>query len=147
LPHAHVCAVDINPYAAHLTASTFHHNEFSKRTSVIVGDLTTMFRKKGFFDVVLFNPPYVPTEESELGSTDIEASYAGGLDGRVVTDRFLTLVGNVMVVGGMLYLLLIRENKVPEVVQWLQTHLGDTTIVAEKKRGGEHQFIVRCCKR
>ncbi len=43
-------------------------------------------------DLLVFNPPYVPSEQEELGRADIAAAWAGGLNGRVVIDRFLSLV-------------------------------------------------------
>ena len=65
-------------------------------------------------DILLFNPPYVPTPPDEgkisltysrsiayeinslfltaVGGCGISASWAGGLDGRVVIDRFLPLL-------------------------------------------------------
>ena len=43
-------------------------------------------------DILLFNPPYVPTESDEVCGTGIEASWAGGVDGREVIDRFIPLL-------------------------------------------------------
>lgn len=44
-------------------------------------------------DIILFNPPYVPTDHGESfhaqGSAGIAGSWAGGLDGMEVTNRFL----------------------------------------------------------
>jgi release factor glutamine methyltransferase len=40
-------------------------------------------------DILLFNPPYVPSDEDELGSISIEAAWAGGANGRVIIDRLI----------------------------------------------------------
>lgn len=43
-------------------------------------------------DVILFNPPYVPTPDEEISGCGIEASWAGGTDGRVIIDRSLPVI-------------------------------------------------------
>lgn len=42
--------------------------------------------------VQLFNPPYVPTDDSEITKGGIAAAWAGGTNGRVVIDRLLSQV-------------------------------------------------------
>jgi release factor glutamine methyltransferase len=53
-------------------------------------------RLKHSVDILLFNPPYVPTviaeAENAQGTADIEGSWAGGIDGMHVTDIFLQTV-------------------------------------------------------
>ena len=67
-------------------------------------------------DVLLFNPPYVPTPPEEVGGTSIEASWAGGLDGREVIDRFLPILPQLLKkVTGVCYLVLVEENKPGEI--------------------------------
>jgi len=56
---------------------------------MVDGLISTIHKK---VDVLIFNPPYVPTPDEELGTTDIVASWAGGSDGRVIIDRFIPLV-------------------------------------------------------
>lgn len=93
----------------------------------------------GKVDVLLFNPPYVvtPSEEvvqccsaddlefrdvnhhcysafcsllHQVGSTGIEAAWAGGRRGREVTDRFLPTVSQLLSSKGLFYLVTIAEN-------------------------------------
>lgn len=69
-------------------------------------------RLKGKIDVILLNPPYVPTEEEEFvmaqKKQDIECSWAGGLLGMQVTNAFLQVVA----VSGLRYICLVRSSSV-----------------------------------
>jgi release factor glutamine methyltransferase len=53
-------------------------------------------RLKGSVDVIIFNPPYVPTLRDEVreaqDTRDIQGSWAGGSDGMNITDQFLDVV-------------------------------------------------------
>src|SRR6266436_4780453 len=53
-------------------------------------------RLKHSVDILLFNPPYVPTviaeAEDAQGAADIEGAWAGGVDGMQITDVFLQAV-------------------------------------------------------
>ncbi len=49
-------------------------------------------RLSGKVDILFFNPPYVVTSTDECAhARGLEASWAGGVDGREVIDRFLRL--------------------------------------------------------
>lgn len=54
-------------------------------------------RTKGQVDVLVFNPPYVPTLEYEASvaqdGRDIAGAWAGGMDGMAITDQLLKNVG------------------------------------------------------
>ena len=88
IQHAFCLAIDINDLAAESTYLTAQHNNIPV-FDVIQDDLFRAFRWREAIDVLLFNPPYVPTESSEVGSHGIEAAWAGGIDGREVIDRVL----------------------------------------------------------
>lgn len=47
----------------------------------------------------------------QIGSRGIEASWAGGEDGREVIDRFLPTVEMLLSLDGAFYLVIIKENK------------------------------------
>ena len=91
-------------------------------------DLVTAIRRHSV-DVLLFNPPYVPTEslpdhtatkhrdrfdeESHL----LALSYAGGLDGMEVTERLLSQLPDALSWRGVAYVLFCARNKPQEALE------------------------------
>ncbi|KAI0562698.1 methyltransferase [Gracilaria domingensis] len=103
------------------------------------------------FDVIVFNPPYVPTDDDELQRAltkhDISASWAGGKDGREVIDRFLKSLNLFLSETGVAYLLLLEANKIVEVMQMAEG-LGLSVYQLMKRRAGiETLYILRIKKR
>ncbi|XP_064597642.1 methyltransferase N6AMT1-like isoform X2 [Liolophura sinensis] len=101
---------DINPQAAKVSHQTAQRNGVSLEP--VITDLVSALspRLHGCVDVMIFNPPYVVTPSEEVGGTGIEASWAGGIKGREVTDRLLPDVNKLLSPGGAFYLLIIKEN-------------------------------------
>ncbi|KAK3088730.1 hypothetical protein FSP39_023073 [Pinctada imbricata] len=102
---------DINPHAVCLAKKTAQQNGIV--LEAVQTDLMQCFeaRLAGEIDVLLFNPPYVVTPSEEVGGNGIEASWAGGLHGREVIDRFLPIVPKFLSKSGVLYLVVVKENK------------------------------------
>ncbi|KAG1105711.1 hypothetical protein G6F42_016929 [Rhizopus arrhizus] len=126
---------DINEFACETTRQTGLHNGITQiepiRTSLVNG---IMPRLKNRIDILCFNPPYVVTTHEEVGSLGIEASWAGGIDGRE----------DILSPAGIFYLLLINENKPDQVVQLMKESYGmNAKIVMERRAGREKQFIVK----
>lgn len=68
-------------------------------------------RLAGAVDILLFNPPYVPTPDDEIALGDsLAAAWAGGWKGRRVVDRFLPLVPTLLSPSGQFFLIAVREN-------------------------------------
>jgi methylase of polypeptide subunit release factors len=83
---------DINPLAAVATVITGKKNGVSidtVQTSLVTSLLPRLHRS---VDVLCFNPPYAVTPSDEIGGQGIEASWAGGIDGREVIDAMLPFV-------------------------------------------------------
>lgn len=87
-----IFCTDINPLA--LEAARETGLKHGVNLQVIRTDLVSSLYKRlqGKIDILLFNPPYVITGPEEVGSVSIEAAWAGGVDGRQVTDQLLPLV-------------------------------------------------------
>lgn len=83
-----VLAIDINPWAIQCSKENARRNHVSEKMLLIQGDLLTPIRKGEEFDLILFNAPYLPSEEGE-GSSWLERAWAGGISGRKVIDGFI----------------------------------------------------------
>ncbi|KAM7471681.1 hypothetical protein LguiA_009864 [Lonicera macranthoides] len=72
----------------------------------------------GSVDVMVVNPPYLPTPEEEVGRTGIAASWAGGKDGHSVIDKILLLVDNLLADRDLvvhLYMVFLAANNPSEI--------------------------------
>jgi release factor glutamine methyltransferase len=98
-----VTAVDINPKSVECTRANATSNGLDMK--VIQSDL--FLDVEGVFDLIIFNPPYVPDEIRG----DIERSWAGGEDGIRVLDRFLREAPNHLAKGGRILVLLSTTMK------------------------------------
>ncbi|KAK7058353.1 S-adenosylmethionine-dependent methyltransferase [Paramarasmius palmivorus] len=99
-------------------------------------------------DVILFNPPYVPTIISEVSEAQdikgIAGSWAGGSDGMQVTNRFLEMVADLLSPRGRFYLVAVKENNIPEIQhRMLNTYGLKSTIVLSRRAGREHLSVIR----
>jgi release factor glutamine methyltransferase len=100
-----VVATDINPHAVLCAGKA--------GIDVVRTDLFTGI--KGSFDLVLFNPPYLPTQPEERIDDWLEYALDGGKSGRAVIERFARNVGDVLAPGGRILLLISSLTGLSEV--------------------------------
>jgi len=84
-----VVASDINPYAADCAKKNAETNGLDHKINILVGDLFDHIKTGERFDLITFNPPYLPEPKHQAQRDHLNASWNGGNDGRQVTDRFL----------------------------------------------------------
>jgi len=84
-----VVAVDINPYAVRCAKENAELNHVAKKMSFVKGDLFSSIRTGERFDLVLFNAPYLPSDDEDEDSW-LARSWTGGVSGRNVIDRFIS---------------------------------------------------------
>lgn len=139
-------STDVNILAAQKTQKLITSQE-CHNVNLLLCDLFSAFRPGFVFDVIVFNPPYVPTDNEEmqraLEQRDIAASWAGGKNGREVIDNFLANVGSFLRKGGLLYLVVLQANKPNElVVHGKRLGMIATTILI-RKAGVETLHVLR----
>lgn len=139
--------VDMNLFACRATVETAERAQIDNPDShgmylgSCMGDLMAPWRRNTI-DVLIFNPPYVPTSEmpsrpddfthdhfdgdSSGGDTGrrptfeddsylLSLSYAGGADGMETTDRFIEALPDVLSPHGCAYILFCAQNKPDQV--------------------------------
>lgn len=103
---------DVNPRALDVAQATATANGI-RSLQAVECDLGSALlpRCKHGVDILLFNPPYVPTPDEEVCGTGIEASWAGGLNGRVVVDRAIPQIAQLLrKPNGVAYLITVDDN-------------------------------------
>lgn len=134
--HCSVVGLDINPYAV-IAAK-------SRGVEVVRSDLCAAVR--GSFDLILFNPPYLPTLPEERIDDWLEYALDGGLTGRDVIARFVAEVGRVLAPGGRILLLISSLTGYDEVVV-LFTGAGYQVTLAAEEQVCDELLSVLCIRR
>ncbi|XP_057334658.1 methyltransferase N6AMT1 [Microplitis mediator] len=140
-------AVDINPSACRATKNTSFINNNNNNVDVIQMDLASAVTMRNQFDVIIFNPPYVPTESREVTDPKlITRAWAGGTNGREVMDQLFPSVPKLLAPGGLFYCVTVKENNIPEIIKIFEGLNMRGGIVADRKVRGEHLHILRFVK-
>ncbi|CAH9122291.1 unnamed protein product [Cuscuta epithymum] len=109
-PPSYYIATDINPHAVRVTCETAdaHNVDVECINTDIASGLET--RLAGLVDVLVVNPPYVPTPEEEVGREGITSAWAGGENGVSVINKILPVADKLLSERGWLYLLTLAAN-------------------------------------
>jgi len=133
---AAVVATDINPHAVEYARS---RGVAAVRTDLFSGLC-------GPFDLVLFNPPYLPTAPEERIDDWLEYALDGGPTGRVVIERFVADAGRVLSPFGRILLLVSSLTGVDEVRGVFARAGFVSFIVDEEKVEGETLYVLRAMR-
>lgn len=127
-----VIGIDINPFAVKCAKKNASVNNVINRVSFIQGNLFNPLIQKQNFDLILFNPPYLPKKNTKSLSW-IERAWAGGLDGRYIIDLFLEKVNSFLSKKGRLLLLQSNLSDIDKTIFCLIKKNMTTKIIAEQK--------------
>ena len=115
--YANVLAVDINPEAVKFVQKNVKQQNL-KNVKVIESDLFS--KVTGKFDLVIFNPPYLPDPEKDYAR---DIALDGGKKGYELIERFLDNVNSYLVENGKILLLFSSLSKKKKVCEILDRNL------------------------
>jgi len=127
-----VLAIDVNPHAVRCTILNAEAYRVSEKMDVVRGDLFEPFKEGGVFDLILFNAPYVPTEEEEEKEW-ADRAWSGGKTGRKLIDPFVTHTSQYLKEGGRILLVQSTLSDVEQTLMELKKQGFAARILAEKK--------------
>ena len=129
-----ITVTDINFDACELARRNFRDNGI-EGIEILFGNLFEPVKERKF-DVILFNTPYLPTEDDDVIDDTINYAFDGGVNGRKVIDLFLNEVGNHLNDGGIVQLIQSSLSGNQETLQ----KLDELGFIAEIK-ASEHFFF------
>jgi release factor glutamine methyltransferase len=129
---ARVIGSDLNPHACRRAREA--------GIEAVRADLVAPFRDSSF-DLVTFNPPYLPTPEGDGRDDWMERALSGGESGREVIEPFLDTVRRVLVPGGRVLLLVSSLTGIDAVRDRARSN-GLTTRVVEEESFPFERLVV-----
>lgn len=134
---ADVVATDISPRAC----------ENARRNGVEVVRADLYHGICGPFDLVIFNPPYLPTaDEDRLGSW-LDHAFDGGPTGRNVIGRFLEGIGSILPPCGRVLTVFSSLTGIDEVEEMYRRHGFSVETVSTEKVPFETLIVLKCVRR
>jgi len=133
-----VLATEINPHAA-LCAK-------ENGVEVLRADLFGGVKpagKKRHFDLILFNPPYLPTSKEEKVPGWLNYAFDGGLSGRETLNRFLDKVRAYLSLDGEVLLLISSITGEAEVKEKMKKLGFEVESLSRKKVSFEELIVLR----
>jgi release factor glutamine methyltransferase len=127
-----VVAVDFSPHAIRCAKENSALNSVCGKIDFVQASLFTALNQTAIFDLILFNAPYLPSEENETASW-IDRAWAGGANGREVVDRFISEVPLHLKSCGRVLLMQSTLTGVEETLRKFSEQGLDATVKAEQK--------------
>ncbi|NLE03808.1 MAG: methyltransferase [Crenarchaeota archaeon] len=115
-----VVAIDLNPFAIRCANNNAKKNGVNDKIQCFQGDLFSALNENVTFDLILFNSPYLPSEESETNFW-LGRSWAGGINGRNVIDKFILNVSSYLKKTGQILLLQSTLSNVDQTMEIFST--------------------------
>lgn len=135
--------VDRDPAACRWAGVNATANGWGDRAEQRCGTLGQVLVTGEAFDVVIADPPYVPSDEVVLYPEDPPAAIDGGPDGLESVRGFLTDIAGHLSPGGSVLLQVRGASQVDQLAGWLAHPASPPLVVTEARFSGELRAVVR----
>jgi len=126
-----VVASDVNPHAVRCAMANAILNKVRGKISFLQGDLFNALSETSKFDVIIFNSPYLPVEESEANSW-LSRAWAGGPTGRKIIDRFILEAPKYLKQSGRILLMQSTLTGVEETIERFSERCLHARVLSER---------------
>ncbi len=128
-------ATDINPHAVKCACDN--------GVSTIRADMFSAFKPAQRFDMIIFNPPYLPTLEEDKVPGWLNYAFDGGADGTDSFCRFLENVSLYLCPAGIVLLLVSSLTGIEKIKSWLEEAGFGSEVVAKEKCFFEELVVLK----
>jgi release factor glutamine methyltransferase len=135
----HIVCTDINPFAVSLTRRNIKRNQSLLKGSIEIrqGNLFSVLYENDLFNVIIFNPPYLPTKKQENVGGWFDIATDGGLDGLRVTKQFIQGLKKHLLNNGRAYFIFSSLSNRSALERYLKNKRLPSCIVARRMFDGE----------
>ncbi|NJE08968.1 methyltransferase domain-containing protein [Thermococcus sp. M39] len=136
-----VLGVDVNPIAVELAKENARINGIKN----VEFRISNLFENvEGKFDIITFNPPYLPGGAEEL-QEPIDLALIGGTQGREVLDKFISQVKDYLKPNGIVQIVQSSITGIDETIEKL-TKLGFSVEITAKEKYFFEEIVVITAK-
>ncbi len=128
-------ATDINPYAVKCACNN--------GVPTIRADMFSAFRSVKRFDMIIFNPPYLPTLEEDKVPGWLNYAFDGGADGATSLRIFLKNVVCYLCPRGTVLVLVSSLTGIEKAISWMEGYGLDTEVVSKEKCFFEELVVLK----
>lgn len=142
-----IYSVDINPIVVDYLLRIKKKYNLDKQI-ILQSDLFSKIDQNQKFDLIIFNPPYVPSEKinTEKQTSGIDLAVDGGKDGLEIINKFIDQLFFFLSDYGVCYLLISSLNKQKKIERLLKKNNLFFEIVGSKKLFFEELFVLKIKK-
>ena len=132
---ANVICTDINPIAVEMVKKNYMMNQslLNGNFDIRLGDLFSPLLSSETFDVIIFNPPYLPTKKDEHVGGWYDVALNGGKFGLDVTKRFIEGLSKFLKKNGKAYFIFSSLSDKKKLEQIIKKNKLDSEIILNKK--------------